>query len=226
MIGDYRRAWNKQQAQVRRLLADSSRFEEARSLFLSHHGELHTREVHPAGSWSYEDEIFSDLTNIQTRAILKKEGHSIAWLIWHLARIEDVTMNLLIADRDQIFNQGDWQAKMNVRYIDTGNAMTPAEITALSANIDIPALRAYRLAVGIGTRELVDGLDPDILMEKVQPVRLDRIRKEGAVVESASSLLDYWGRRDVTGILLMPATRHNFVHLNEAHKIKIKLQNS
>lgn len=32
----------------------------------------------------------------------------------------------------------------------------------------------------------------------------------------ARFVTDYWSRRTIAGLLLMPATRHNFVHLNEA----------
>jgi hypothetical protein len=47
---------------------------------------------------------------------------------------------------------------------------------------------------------------------------------EGAVVEAAQGLIDYWGRRNIAGLLLMPATRHNFIHLNEALRIKHRRQ--
>ena len=43
---------------------------------------------------------------------------------------------------------------------------------------------------------------------------------EGAVVEEARDLIDYWGKRTIAGLLLMPATRHNLVHLNEALRLK------
>jgi hypothetical protein len=32
--------------------------------------------------------------------------------------------------------------------------------------------------------------------------------------------VDYWSRRTVAGLLLMPPTRHCFLHLNEALRIK------
>jgi hypothetical protein len=38
----------------------------------------------------------------------------------------------------------------------------------------------------------------------------------GAIDEQARFVTDYWSRRTIAGLLLLPATRHNFVHLNEA----------
>ena len=43
---------------------------------------------------------------------------------------------------------------------------------------------------------------------------------EGAVAKEARDLIDYWGKRRIAGLLLMPATRHNLVHLNEALRLK------
>jgi hypothetical protein len=145
---------------------------------------------------------------------------SIAWIIWHIARIEDVAMNLLVAGSAQIINQENWLERMNSPVRDTGNAMDENGIADLSAKIDVQALRAYRLAVGRRTRAIVGQLDPGALSSKVDPYRLEQVMAQGALVEAARAIADYWGRRNIAGLLLMPATRHNIVHLNEALKVK------
>jgi hypothetical protein len=112
--------------------------------------------------------------------------------------------------------------KISVR--NTGNAMDEAGVAKLSARINIEALRSYRLAVGRRTREIVRQLQAEDLKQKVDPSRLQQVMDEGAVVEAAQGLIDYWGRRNIAGLLLMPATRHNFIHLNEALRIKHRRQ--
>jgi hypothetical protein len=97
-------------------------------------------------------------------------------------------------------------------------------VACFSNSIDIGALRAYLVAVGRRTREIVKQLGPEDLKRKVDPARLQRVWDEGAVVEAASYITDYWGKRDVAGLLLMPATRHHIVHLNEALKLKRRRQ--
>jgi hypothetical protein len=42
----------------------------------------------------------------------------------------------------------------------------------------------------------------------------------GALVEAATGIKEYWGKRDIAGLLLMPASRHILVHLNEALTLK------
>lgn len=54
-------------------------------------------------------------------------------------------------------------------------------------------------------------------------LRLQRLKDEGAVLEGADWLIKYWSGLTVAGLLLMPPTRHNFVHLNEAISVKRKL---
>jgi hypothetical protein len=49
---------------------------------------------------------------------------------------------------------------------------------------------------------------------------------EGALLPEAIGILQYWSKRTIAGLLLMPPTRHNFLHLNEALRIKLKLQRS
>jgi hypothetical protein len=39
-------------------------------------------------------------------------------------------------------------------------------------------------------------------------------------------LLDFWGKKTVAGILLMPITRHQIVHLNDCIKLKERLMHN
>jgi hypothetical protein len=88
--------------------------------------------------------------------------------------------------------------------------------------VDQQALRGYRAAVGLATREIVQQLTPEQLKARVDPARLQRVLDQGAVLPSAIELIEYWSRRTIAGLLLMPPTRHNMVHINEAFKLKNK----
>lgn len=192
-------------------------------LFFSQHAGLHSDKMAGSEPWSYEDQIFNKLSDLQLQLIPSNSEHSILWCVWHIARIEDVTMNLLVAGSPQVLKTGRWLEKMRIEAKDTGNGMTDKDVGKLSKSVDINALRAYRLAVGRRTREIVEQLSFDDLILQVEHKRLQRVRDEGAVVAAAGDLIDYWGRRNVAGLLLMPATRHNFVHLNEAYRLKLML---
>ncbi len=219
-VASFRKLWNKQQQELRRLLLRSDQHDTAIALFLGQHAALHAAQVGQSASWSFEDALFEGITEEQIRRIPRNCEHSVAWAVWHTARIEDVAMNLLVAGGPQIALRDNWLERMGITVQDTGNAMDEAGMARLSATIDIQALRAYRVAVGRATREIVQQLPAEALKQKVDPARLERVMAEGAVVQAARGIVDYWGRRTIAGLLLMPPTRHNLVHLNEAWRLR------
>ncbi|MGA2488579.1 MAG: DinB family protein [Anaerolineales bacterium] len=223
MMNPNRKFWNGQQQLLRQLLAHADTHQKAIDLFLSQHAMLHTAEMSHAGLWSFEDEILEGVTLQQMRQIPRNCDHSIAWILWHMTRIEDVTMNLLASGRPQVLFREDWLKRMNITMRDTGNGMPIAKMADLSTTINIEALRAYRLSVGRRTREITKLLQPGQLKQRVDPSRLQQIIAQGAVHEAASDLLDYWGGLTLAGLLLMPPTRHTFIHWNEASRVKQKL---
>lgn len=211
-----------QQTELRRIMMSSTQHNKALQLFLSQHATLHSAKMTQTESWSFEDEVFKDATEEQIRRIPRGINHSIAWLIWHIARCEDITMNLLVAGSSQVLNRDNWLKSMKVSVCDTGNAMDDVGVANFSNRVNIEALRAYRLAVGCRTREIVKHLLPAELKQKVQPSRIQQVMNEGAVVEAAHGIADYWSKRTIAGLLLMPATRHNLIHLYEAIQLKRK----
>jgi len=217
------KAWNEEQQQLRQLLGDPGRHDETIDLFLRHHAVLHAARVAQTEFWSFEDAVLSDLSEEQIRRIPTNGEHSVAWLFWHMARIEDVAMNTLVAGSPQILSQEDWRERLGAPIHHTGNDMDQEDIERLSAAVDIGALRDYRVAVGRRTREIVLQLQPEDLKRKVDPLRLQQVMDQGDLVEAASGIADYWGRRTIAGLLLMPATRHNMVHLNELFRLKKRL---
>lgn len=212
--------WNKDQKEFRKILLTFDQHQRALDLFMQQHAMLHSAEMIPSPPWSFEDEVLGDLDEDQVRRIPKNCEHSIAWLIWHIARIEDVAMNILVAGDPQLLHHDGWFERMKIKFIDTGNLMSEDDVVHLSATIDTEALRAYRVAVGHKTRSIVENLQPEYLKQKVDAARLQQVLDEGAVVEAAMGLIKYWSKRNIAGLLLMPATRHNFVHLNEALRLK------
>ncbi len=223
MMNPDRKLWNKQQQELRQNLTRADSHLKAMELFLSQHAMVHAAEMSHASLFSFEDDILKGVNGEQMRLIPNKCDHSIAWVLWHMTRIEDVTMNLLVAGSPQVLLRENWLEQMHISMRDTGNAMTTAAVVDLSVTMNLEALRAYRLSVGRRTREIAQQLLPEQLKRKVEPNRLKQITREGAVVEAASGLLDYWSGLTFAGLLLMPPTRHNFVHWNEALRIKKKL---
>ena len=103
-----RKSLNKRQTELRRIMMSFDQPNKAIDLFLSQHAMLHSAKMAQTESWSFEDAVLNDMTEEQTRHIPRNCDHSVAWLIWHIARIEDVAMNLLVAGGPQVLHQSNW----------------------------------------------------------------------------------------------------------------------
>lgn len=216
--------WNQHHQALRRALKSVATLDEARQLFFAVHAPLHAYSVYKGQGWNLEEALWEGLTEAEFRYIPEGEEHSIAWCLWHLARIEDATMNVLVADSTQVYRQGDWASRLHCPIDDTGNLISAEEVIHVSQKVAFEDLRAYRSEVGRHTRAIVAGLSANDLKRKSPAERLQRLLTEGAVLPNATGLLDYWGGLTVAGLLLMPPTRHNLVHLNEMLSLNRKVK--
>lgn len=206
--------------ELEKIIRKKDKLSQAKSMFLDIHANLHLSEAEGAVQ-NEVDNLISDLNENEYAIMPKIKDETIAWVIWHIARIEDLTINMLVAGKDQLFN-AKWQARMNVSITDTGNALTDDEIMSFSHSINIKEMLCYWNAVGESTKEIVNSLQAEDMKRKVSPADLERILNSGGVTEQKDSfwLLDFWGKKDVAGILLMPPTRHVMLHLNDCCKWK------
>ncbi|MBO9600264.1 MAG: DinB family protein [Cohnella sp.] len=222
-----RRQWSENHKKLTGIILKPLEHNAAIELFLSQHSLLHASETSHSAVGTLEDELLTGLREETIRkypVVAPDTKNSIAWHIWHITRIEDMTMNVLVHQDRQVFHAGDWRKRLKVDFAHSGNEMAEDEIAYLSANIDIAALLAYRMEVGRKTRDVVSGLRQGEFKQKVEAESIRALKEQEAVKEEASWLLDYWGGKTLAGLILMPATRHIFVHLNKSIRIKQRLQ--
>jgi hypothetical protein len=219
----HHKLWNDGQQRLRRALG-SNDHQRAVELFMQQHAMVHSAKVGKADLWSFEHDILHGVTEEAFRCIPPKGGHSIAWILFHIARIEDITMNMLVAGTPQIYTRDKWAKRLRSTIDHSANKMDEDSVRRLSAILNIDSLRDYRIAVGCRTRQIVEQIRPDELNQKVDSSRLQKVLDEGAVTKEAMEIVDYWGKRTIAGLLLMPPTRHSFLHLNEALRVKQKLR--
>lgn len=218
--------WNSEIKQLREIILKQDKIEESKILCLSLHAMVHSDCMSGIDKKTFEDELWDGLDEKIFKTSINEKGRTIAYGVWHSTRIEDITMNILVAGDEQVLNSGNWQEKINSKITDTGNALTSEEILKFSKNINMQELKNYRIAVGRKTREIIKNLTAADMKKKFEKASLQRIIDEGAVldVEGANWLIDFWGKKNVSGIILMPATRHHVVHINESLSAKKKKQ--
>ena len=180
---------------------------DAVDFFLTRYSEVHTGLV---------DGLFGSLSDTQLRARPHPGVNTIAWLLWHSARIEDVALNRFLTDGAQVLTE--WIERLAVPRRDVGTGMTDAQVDDLSARIDLQALRGYLGAVTWRTFALVETLRASDLES---PVPADRVRSvvrsEDVVAPGAEWLTDFWASgRSRAWTLAQTALLHPYGHYYEA----------
>ena len=77
-MDDYRRRWNREQKELRKLLEQRSVPTEAFDLFFGQHAELHSSMLGGNADWSLEDQILDDLDEEVFRKVPPRHETSIA----------------------------------------------------------------------------------------------------------------------------------------------------
>jgi hypothetical protein len=216
--------WNSKQAKLKEFLTKPDRFNEAVRLCLELHWLVHSGNVMRQKKPTLLDTFFDGLTKESFSAMPAAKGSTIAWNIWHITRIEDITANILIVNGKQVLND-TWLKRLGVTIRDTGNAMIKDEIVNFSKFLNMEMLCRHRDEVGRQTQSILKGLAFQDLKRKIKPESVSRILTEGGVTEHKDSvwLLDFWGKETVAGILLMPITRHQIMRISSSMKLKQKI---
>jgi hypothetical protein len=171
----------------------------------------------PYESVTLEDKLWQKDGNFTS--FTEKKLYSVAWHLWHSVRIEDITCSHLICKDREIIDEFEFVNKMNIPFRNTGNSMDFSEMGRFNAGIDLKELRNYRHEVGKKTQKTLESLTHEKLKEKIKPESVSEIMKIGSVANTDVWLLDYWGEKNISGIIMMPLTRHLLVHLNSAMRL-------
>ncbi|MBS4196546.1 DinB family protein [Lederbergia citri] len=223
---EQRRKWNENHKKLKEIILKTEEHSQIVQLFLFQHSLLHSSSIGQKVQVTLEDEVMKNLdqTTFRQYPVPNPDTkNSIAWHLWHIARIEDMTMNILVNDDQQVLYTANWLEKMNIAFAHSGNDMPEGDIAELSSRIDMDSLLAYRAAVGRQTQKVISSLIPGQFKTKVEQKRIKRLFDENAVMQHSKWLAEYWSKKTIAGIILMPATRHIFLHLNKCIRIKDKL---
>ena len=196
-------------------------FCEAQKSILDIHSKTHSSVTSDSKEPTFFDCLVDDLNQDDYSVMPTETDETIAWHIWHIARIEDIVGNILILNQNQLFND-EYASLMKVDVSDTGNAWSDNEIITFSKEVNIAQLLNYRRDVGAKTRETIASLKQEDMSKKATSESLDRLLTEGCLTQDSSSfaLKGFWGRLTIGGMLLLPLTRHHMMHLPDSYTIK------
>lgn len=189
---------------------------DARSLFLMGHAHTHSSRPSPDKPTTREDGLCAGLTEAELSLCPSDCHNSIAWLLWHMARCEDVMVNTVLRNVPEVLDDG-WLNRLGVttRHIGTGDTM--AEVRAFSQQVDVTALRLYRAAVGKATQTWAQEVDFSSLDRVLKPAGAERAAQRSAFGERADWVRVMWCAEERTELWYLSwlAIGHNHSHLGE-----------
>jgi hypothetical protein len=191
---------------------------DARDLFLDQHAAVHSAAV-GGNKMSAAERTLGGLSDEQLRVRPREDLNSLAWITFHIARAEDVFLNPILAGRPQVFDDA-WAKKLGVTRKDFGIGMTSAEVSELTRQVDLGALREYRDAVGQRTRDIVGGWAAKDWEGSTTPEAVQQAAAQGAFGARAETLVKVFSGRPRAALLSGIALFHAAGHLGEANTIR------
>ena len=175
---------------------------------------------------SFRDEIGRE--DFDAIPFINADGYhskTIAYSIWHIFRIEDITAHTLINEDEQVFFAGNYRERIHSPIVTTGNELKKRQIADFSAQLDLQELYSYIFEVKDSTEKMIKNLTYGELVRKISGERREYLKSLGVVStdESAVWLIDYWCNKDIRGLIQMPFSRHWIMHTEACLRIKNRI---
>ena len=191
---------------------------DARDLLLDEHGRMHSAGL-TGDKGTLAERTFGGLSDEQMRVRPREDLNSLAWLMWHIARAEDIFSNVVLSGRDQVCDD-KWLARLKTPRRDFGIGMTKPEVTELTTQVDVAALREYRDAVGRRTQEVIRAFGPSDWQGELQAPTLEKAAALGCFGPKGEMVAKAFTWRPRIGFLGGLLVTHAAMHMGEAQTVR------
>jgi hypothetical protein len=191
---------------------------DARDLLIEEHSAVHSAAV-GGNKGSLAERTFAGLTDDQMRVRPREDLNSLAWLMWHIARAEDIMANVIVNGRDQVLDDG-WLPRLKIARRDFGMGMSKPEVSELSAKIDLAALRDYRDAVGRRTQEIVGAYGPKDWEGNLEAASVEKAGALGCFGDRTETFVKGFTGRPRRAVLTTIVVIHSALHMGEGATVR------
>lgn len=122
--------------------------------------------------------------------------NSIAWILWHMARCEDVAISRIIFDQEQVFDEDNYSSSLKASRRDIGTSMSFKEVIDLSNQIDLNSLREYSVEVATKTQKVIRELPLEQLNLIPDRAYLKKVLlEEGALNKNSEWVAEHYSNK-------------------------------
>jgi len=161
--------------------------------------------------------FFAKLNEAQLRTRPTATTNSIVWNIWHLLRIEDITLSRFVANVPQVHAQSNWTQRLAIPYGDMGTAMASADVDVLSQQINLAELQNYAAAVAAQGTASLNAFDVARTGQRWDEAHMRAvvIGESVCIPAIAEGVVSYWGSLTVDQFVVNYTTLHPSLHVGE-----------
>lgn len=152
---------------------------------------------------------------------LDDETSSIAWILWHALRHQDIALNAVVRQRDDVLASDGWAARLGVADLAPGTGLSEAGDRAAAARLDLGALDAYADAVWATTAAWLAEFDLDLL-ETVADAATG-LERAGVAEGEYPWLYRMWTGKPVAFHVSWETIGHGYNHLGEMVNVRNRM---
>ena len=212
--------WSENNKEIRKLLTKEVTFEEAIRKLAAFREEMFDQITQIVNG--YPEKAFAEMPFAGADGYHSK---TLAYSIWHIFRIEDITAHEMIAGDEQVFFSQDFQSRTGSPIITTGNELQGNVIAEFSRQLNIKELYLYAEAVKESTDKILKNLTYNESKRRFGGDMKEKLIRGKCVSEDDNAfwLIDYWCGKDIKGLIQMPLCRHWIMHIEAMRRIKNRL---
>lgn len=167
----------------------------------------------------YENSIRNVVGYEQMKERLGDRGNSIAWLLWHLARTEDVVVQVLIQGGSQVLQEGDWPERLGVDATHIGTGLGDDEVGDFTKALNVEAVDEYWQSVAKASYQWLKSVRAEEL--EMVPELNERLVGAPNVLGGASNeaIIAFWNGQSARQLFQGVVISHGFIHIGQMQEI-------
>ena len=184
---------------------------DVRTFFRQRHSYLHESFL-PSLPKNLPEELFRKRPAEGTQPIV--------WLLWHMARVEDIGLSRFVWQKPQLFDQ-KWQQQMNINISHYGTSMSEEEVSTFAQEVSVSEVLRYQNLVGKRTVEELGLINLSTLDEVLdENMVLKVVRDEGMASEKAQWVTPHYVGKTRGWALCHFGLTHNFRHFGQVVMVR------
>lgn len=177
------------------------------------------KRMHRGVRFAFENTIKSVFTPEEMKGRVDDQGNSISWLVWHMARSEDVVTNTILQGTPQLLTQDGWQDRIGIDAMHIGTGLGEEGAAEITKQINVEAADEYWQAVAKVSYEWLKSIKPEDL--DVVPDLSERLSTIPPILAAGENQgpIQFWNGLDAGRLFSAIVVGHGYIHVGQMQEI-------